>query len=81
MKKICGVISEKELKELLKNKIRYTGRCSDCPLFILEERIVPVLSCTQIIQHSCGKTPTRCSEAVSLLYNFLNKFGNKQNKI
>ena len=82
MKKICGVIPEQELKKILKNKnkTRFTGRCSDCPLFVLEEKL-PALSCTQIIQHLCGKTPTRCSEAISLLYNFLNKFRNKQNKI
>ena len=74
-KKIPDVISEEELKRLLKMKIYFTGRCYSCPLSILKT------SCVRAIRCLCGKKPSTCSEAIIVLRNFLNKFKSKQNKI
>ena len=74
-KKIPDIISEEELKRLLKMKIYFTGRCYSCPLSTLRT------SCVRVIQCICGKTPKKCSEAIILLRDFLNKFKSKQNKI
>ena len=73
--KIHDIISEEELKRLLKMKIYFTGRCYSCPLSTLRT------SCSRIIRILCGKSPDTCSEAIILLCNFLNKFKAKQNKI
>ena len=37
------------------------------------------MSCVRVVQCICEKSPNKCSEAIKLLRNFLNKF--KQNKI
>lgn len=76
-KKICGILSEQELKKLLKMEICFTGMCYSCPLYDLATK--NRTSCVRIMQCICGKSPKKCSEAVKLLCNFLNKF--KQNKI
>lgn len=76
-KKTCGILSEQELKKLLKMEIHFTGICDSCPLGDIA--IKHKMSCTRIIQYICGKTPKKCSEAIKLLCNFLGKF--KQNKI
>ena len=74
-RKIPDIISEKELKNLLKMEIQFTGKCYSCPLSTLKT------SCARIIRCLCGKEPSTCSEAIILLRNFLNKFKSKQNKI
>ena len=74
-KKIPDIISEEELKRLLKMKIYFTGRCYSCPLSTLKT------SCSRTIRILCGKSPDTCSEAIILLRGFLNKFKSKQNKI
>ena len=71
--KVPDIISEEELKNLLKMEIQFTGKCYSCPLSTLKT------SCARTIRCLCGKTPTNCSEAIILLRGFLNKF--KQNKI
>lgn len=76
-KKICGILSEQELKNLLKMEIRFTGRCYSCPLNDLAAK--NRTSCVRVMQCICGKTPKKCSEAIILLRDFLGKF--KQNKI
>ena len=76
-KKICGILSEQELKKLLKMEIRFTGMCYSCPLNDLATK--NRMSCVRVMQRICGKSPKKCSEAIKLLYNFLGKF--KQNKI
>ena len=76
-KKIYGILSEQELKKLLKMEIHFTGRCYSCPLNDLAAK--NRMSCVRVLQCICGKSPNKCSEAIKLLYNFLNKF--KQNKI
>ena len=76
-KKICGILSEQELKNLLKMEIHFTARCYSCPLNDLAEK--NRMSCARVMQCICGKEPSTCSEAIILLRNFLNKF--KQNKI
>lgn len=73
--KIPDVISEEELKRLLKMKIYFTGRCYSCPLSTLRT------SCARTIRCLSGKEPRNCSEAIILLRDFLNKFKSKQNKI
>ena len=75
--KICGIISEEELKKLLKMEIHFTGRCYSCPLNDLAAK--NRMSCTRVMQYISGKAPSRCSEAIRILCNFLSKF--KQNKI
>lgn len=75
--KICGILSEQELKNLLKMEIRFTGMCYSCPLCDLAAK--NRMDCVRVIQCICGKTPNRCSEAIRLLRDFLGKF--KQNKI
>lgn len=75
--KIPDVISEEELKRLLKMKIYFTGRCYSCPLNDLAEK--NRTSCVRVMQCICGKSPKKCSEAIKLLRDFLGKF--KQNKI
>ena len=72
---ICGILSEQELKNLLKIKIYFTGRCYSCPLSTLKT------SCARTIRYLCGKEPRTCEEAINLLRDFLNKFKSKQNKI
>ena len=72
-RKVPDIISEEELKNLLKMEIQFTGKCYSCPLSTLKT------SCARTIRCLCGKTPTNCSEAIILLRSFLNKF--KQNKI
>lgn len=74
-KKICGILSEEDLKKLLKMEIHFTGRCYSCPLSILKT------SCVRTIRCLCGKEPRTCEEAINLLCNFLNKIKSKQNKI
>ena len=74
---ICGILSEQELKKLLKMEIRFTGRCYSCPLNDLAAK--NRTSCVRVMQRICGKSPKKCSEAIKLLRNFLGKF--KQNKI
>ena len=76
-KKICGILSEEELKKLLKMEIHFNGRCYSCPLNDLAAK--NRMSCARVLQCIFGKSPNKCSEAIKLLYNFLNKF--KQNKI
>ena len=76
-KKICDILSEEELKKLLKMEIYFTGRCYSCPLNDLTAK--NGMSCARFMQCICGKSPNRCSEAIRVLRNFLNKF--KQNKI
>ena len=78
-KKVCGILSEEELKKLLKMEIRFTAICYSCPLNDIA--IKHKMSCVRIMQCISGKTPTRCSEAIRILRNFLNKTKNKQNKI
>ena len=76
-KKICGILSEEELKKLLKMEIHFNGRCYSCPINDLAAK--SRTSCARVIQCICGKLPNKCSEAIKLLRDFLNKF--KQNKI
>ena len=76
-KKICGILSEEELKNLLKMEIHFTGRCYSCPINDLAAK--NRMSCARVLQCIFGKSPSKCSEAIKLLRNFLNKF--KQNKI
>ena len=73
--KIYGILSEQELKNLLKIKIYFTGRCYSCPLSTLKT------SCARTVRCLCGKEPRTCEEAINLLRDFLNKFKSKQNKI
>ena len=76
-KKICGILSEEELKKLLKMEIHFNGRCYSCPLNDLAAK--NRMSCARVLQCIFGKSPSKCSEAIKLLCNFLGKF--KQNKI
>lgn len=76
-KKICGILSEKELKKLLKMEIHFNGRCYSCPINDLAAK--NRTSCVRVMQCICGKSPSKCSEAIRILNNFLGKF--KQNKI
>ena len=76
-KKICGILSEQELKNLLKMEIHFTGMCYSCPLNDLA--VKNRTDCAMVMQCISGKTPSRCSEAIRILRNFLKKF--KQNKI
>lgn len=75
--KTCGILSEQELKKLLKMEIRFNGRCYSCPLNDLAAK--NRTSCVRVMQCICGKSPKKCSEAIKLLRDFLGKF--KQNKI
>ena len=76
-KKIRGILSKQELKKLLKMEIHFSGRCYSCPLNDLAAK--NRMSCVRVLQCICGKSPSRCSEAIRILNNFLGKF--KQNKI
>ena len=76
-RKIPDILSEQELKKLLKMDIRFTGRCYSCPLNDLAEK--NRMSCVRVMQCICEKSPNKCSEAIKLLRDFLGKF--KQNKI
>ena len=76
-KKICSILSEEELKKLLKMEIHFNGRCYSCPINDLAAK--NRTSCVRVMQCICGKLPNKCSEAIKLLRDFLNKF--KQNKI
>ena len=76
-RKIPDILSEEELKNLLKMEIHFTARCYSCPLNDLAEK--NRMSCARVMQCICGKTPSTCNEAIIVLRNFLKKF--KQNKI
>ena len=78
-RKIPDIISEEELKNLLKMEIQFTARCYSCPLNDLAEK--NRMSCARVMQCICGKTPSTCNEAIIVLRDFLNKFKSKQNKI
>ena len=78
-RKIPDIISEEELKNLLKMEICFTGMCYSCPLYDLA--VKNRTDCVRVMQCICGKTPSRCSEAIIVLRDFLNKFKSKQNKI
>ena len=71
-RKIPDILSEQELKKLLKMDIRFTGRCYSCPLNDLAEK--NRMSCVRVMQCICGKSPKKCSEAIKLLRDFLGKF-------
>ena len=74
---ICGILSKQELKKLLKMEIHFNGRCYSCPINDLAAK--NRMSCARVLQCIFGKSPNKCSEAIKLLRDFLNKF--KQNKI
>lgn len=74
---IYGILSEQELKKLLKMEIRFPTACCSCPLNNLAAK--NRTSCVRVMQCICGKSPKKCSEAIKLLRDFLGKF--KQNKI
>lgn len=76
-KKIYGILSEQELKKLLKMEIHFTGRCYSCPINDLAAK--NRMSCVRVMQCIFGKSPNKCSEVIKLLRDFLNKF--KLNKI
>ena len=76
-RKIPDILSEEELKNLLKMEIHFSGRCYNCPLNDLAAK--NRMSCVRVMQCICGKSPNKCSEAIKLLRDFLGKF--KQNKI
>ena len=76
-RKIPDVLSEEEFKKLLKMEIRFNGKCYSCPLNDLAEK--NRMSCVRVMQCICEKSPSKCSEAIKLLRDFLGKF--KQNKI
>ena len=76
-RKIPDIISEEEFKSLLKMEIQFTGKCYSCPINDLAAK--NRMSCARVLQCIFGKSPNKCSEAIKLLRNFLNKF--KQNKI
>ena len=79
-KKVCGILSEEELKKLLKMKMCFTYYCQNCPINSLEVR--KRMSCIRIIQCISGKTPATCVEAISFLCGFLKKIRrSKLNKI
>ena len=74
---ICGILSKQELKKLLKMEIHFNGRCYSCPINDLSAK--NRMSCVRVMQCICGKSPSKCSESIKLLRDFLGKF--KQNKI
>ena len=76
---IRGIISEQELKKLLKMEIHFSTECYSCPINILAAK--KRMSCIRIIQCISGKTPSTCSKAISLLRDFINEIKSKQNKI
>ena len=78
-RKIPDILSEEELKNLLKMEIYFSGRCYGCPLNDLAEK--NRMSCARVMQCICGKTPSTCNEAIIVLRDFLNEFKSKQNKI
>ena len=78
-RKIPDILSEEELKKLLKMEIHFTGRCYSCPLNDLAAK--NRMSCARVLQCMFGKSPSKCSEAIIVLRDFLNKFKSKQNKI
>ena len=78
-RKIPDILSEEELKNLLKMEIYFTAGCYSCPLNDLAEK--NRMSCARVMQCICGKTPNTCNEAIIVLRDFLNEFKSKQNKI
>ena len=78
-RKIPDILSEEELKKLLKTEIYFTAGCYGCPLDDLAEK--NRMSCARVMQCICGKTPSTCNEAIIVLRDFLNEFKSKRNKI
>ena len=76
---IPDILSEEELKKLLKTEIYFTAGCYGCPLDDLAEK--NRMSCARVMQCICGKTPSTCNEAIIVLRDFLNEFKSKRNKI
>ena len=51
-KKIPDIISEEDLKKLLKMEIHFTGMCYSCPLYDLATK--NRTSCVRVMQCICG---------------------------
>ena len=45
---------------------------------VLQEQVLGA-SCKDITTHLCGKEPSRCREALNIMYNFI--IGSERNKI
>lgn len=76
--KIYDIIPKKEINKIIKLGRNYHPEdCRECYFNTLSK--ITGASCKDITTHLCGKEPSRCREALNIMYNFI--IGSKRNKI
>ena len=76
--KIYDIIPKKEINKIIKFGRKYHPEdCRECYFNTL--RKITGASCKDIATHLCGKTPSRCREALNIMYNFI--IESERNKI
>ena len=68
--KIYDIIPKKEINKIIKLGRKYHPEdCRECYFNTLSE--ITGASCKDITTHLCGKEPSRCREALNIMYNFI----------
>ena len=76
--KIYDIIPKKGINKIIKLGRKYHPEdCRECYFYTL--RKITGVSCKDIATHLCGKTPSRCREALNIMYNFI--IESERNKI
>ena len=76
--KIYDIIPKKEINKIIKFGRKYHPEdCRECYFETL--RKITGKSCKYIVTQLCGKEPSRCREALNIMYNFI--IGSERNKI
>ena len=76
--KIYDIIPKKEINKIIKFGRKYHPEdCRECYFNTL--RKITGTSCKYIVTQLCGKEPSRCREALNIMYNFI--IGSERNKI
>ena len=76
--KIYDIIPKKEINEIIKLGRKYhPDDCRKCYFATL--RKITGVGCKDITTKLCGKEPSRCREALNIMYNFI--IESERNKI
>lgn len=76
--KIYDIIPKKEINKIIKLGRKYHPEdCRECYFETL--RKITGEDCRDITTHLCGKEPSRCREALNIMYNFI--IESERNKI
>lgn len=76
--KIYDIIPKKEINKIIKLGRKYhPDDCREC--YFENLRKITGTSCKYIVTKLCGKEPSRCREALNIMYNFI--IESERNKI